>query len=76
MQYFKNQIQQLKLANANLGDRKPIIIGHFNLNEERKYDHEYSHKAYYELLIEAFDPLELIQVNDFNTWTRNVNGVQ
>ena len=61
-------------ANANLGERKPIIIGDFNLNE--KYDHEYSHQAYYDLQNEAFEPLSLFQVIDFHTCTRNVNGTQ
>ena len=76
LDYFKNQIRLIKPALNNLGTRKPIIIGDFNLNEDRKYDHEYSHRAYYEILTEAFDPQGLIQIVNFNTWTRNVNGIQ
>ena len=70
VEYFKNLINLIKLALHNLGNRKPIIIGDFNLNEEQKYDHEYTHRAYFEILNETFDPMGLIQMVDFHTWSR------
>ena len=51
-----------------------MIIGDFNRNEEMKYRPDYSHKHYYEHLIEIFDPLSLIQMVKFKTWSRLVNG--
>ena len=52
-----------------------LILGDFNLNETMKYTNNYSHKAYYDELSQAFDPLGIIQLVDFVTWKRLVNGV-
>ena len=51
-----------------------VILGDFNLNETMKFSNDYSHKHYYNELNFAFDPLGLIQLVDFNTWRRLVNG--
>ena len=51
-----------------------MVLGDFNLNEEMKYNNEYSHKSYYDELNLTFDPLGLIQLVDFETWRRVVNG--
>ena len=57
------------------GEMKLIILGDFNLNENMKYQQDYSHKAYYEELMQTFEPLGLIQLVNFETWRRLVNGV-
>ena len=53
---------------------KIVILGDFNLNEEMKFSNTYSHKSYYDELNLAFDPMGLIQIVDFTTWSRLVNG--
>ena len=58
----------------NWGGREPLILGHFNLDENKKYNIDYSHKAYFELLINTFEPAGLEQLIDFDTWARLVNG--
>ena len=54
---------------------KTVIIGDFNLNEDLKFSNEYSHKSYYDELNQVFDPHGLVQLVDFTTWRRLVNGV-
>ena len=53
---------------------KLIILGDFNLNEELKNSNDYSHKNYYDELEEVFSPLGLVQLVEFETWRRSVNG--
>ena len=72
--YFKIQLGLIKQATESAGNIRVMIIGDFNLNEEMKYRPDYSHKHYYEDLIEIFDPLSLIQMVKFKTWSRLVNG--
>ena len=52
-----------------------LLLGNFNLNEEMKYRRDYSHSAYYNELIETFDPLGLVQLVDFTNWRRLTKGV-
>ena len=54
---------------------KIIILGDFNLNETLRYSNDYSHKSYFDELNPVFDNLGLIQLVDFITWRRLVNGV-
>ena len=70
-----NQLRLLKNAVADARNHSCIILGDFNLNEEMKFRHDYSHKAYYDELITAFDPLDLVQLVNFETWKRLVHGV-
>ena len=49
-EYFINQLKLMKDALVNLGQRIPIILGDFNLDENKHYKVDYSHRAYYELL--------------------------
>ena len=56
------------------GGAKFLILGDFNLNEEMKYKSDYSNNAYFEDLNKTFDPLGLIQLVEFETWKRLVNG--
>ena len=51
-----------------------IILGDFNLNEDLKFNNDYSHKSYYDELTGVFDTIGLIQMVDFETWRRSVNG--
>ena len=72
--YFTTQLQLIKIAAEQRGDRKLVILGDFNLNEELKHCNDYSHKNYYDELGGVFDPLGLIQLVEFETWRRSVNG--
>ena len=42
--------------------------------ERKKYLNEYSHKLYYDDLEESVDNYGLIQLVDYDTWSRLVNG--
>ena len=61
----------------NLGGRELLILGDFNLDENKKYHQDYSHRSrtYYEELINTFEPAGLHQLVEFETWSRLVNGV-
>ena len=72
---FSKQLQLIKTAIEENQSVRPIVLGDFNLDENKKYLNDYSHRLYYEELIDTFDPLGLIQIVDFNTWSRLVNGV-
>ena len=50
------------------------MLGDFDLDEKKKYKNDYAYKSYYEFLNEYFDPLNLIQLVEFETWSRLVNG--
>ena len=49
-------------------------MGDFNLDERKRLNNEYSHKVYYELLDQEFEQMGFIQVVNFTTWSRMVNG--
>ena len=42
----------------------------------KKYNINCSHKSYYELLVAIFVPRGLIQLVDFPTWSRTINGTE
>ena len=46
----------------------------FNLEESKRFNNDYSHEAYYELLDQEFEQMGLIQQVNFTTWSRMVNG--
>ena len=69
--YFKNQMEII--ANScNDASKKSIILGDFNLDENKKNCSQYSHSRYYDLLQNNFNELNLIQLIKFNTWSRLV----
>ena len=68
------QLQLIKTATDQRGSKNIVILGDFNLNENMKFSNEYSHKSYYDELNDKFDPLGLIQLVEFETWRRLVNG--
>ena len=74
----QNQLQffqaQLELMKSNTTP-STFILGDFNLDQKKIYDHSYSHKNYFASLDEAFSPLNLIQLVRFPTWSRTINGV-
>ena len=72
---FEKQLDLIKIA---LADKSltPIIIGDFNLDFRKETDPYYGHHVLYESLISTFEPLGLIQLINFETWTRFVNGVK
>ena len=50
-----------------------IILGDFNLDQNKHYDFNYSHKLYFEALKLAFEPLNLTRIVDFDTRSRIIN---
>ena len=48
--YFTSQLQLIKNAAEQRGNKKLVVLGDFNLNEEMKYNNGYSHKSYYDEL--------------------------
>ena len=65
----------LALINSN-SNQNSIIIGDFNLDYSKKYDISYSHKHYFTALEDALSGQNLIQLVNFPTWSRSINGVQ
>ena len=49
-------------------------MGDFNLDQGKNLDTDYSHKNYFVSLNEAFMPLNLIQLVNFETWSRVINN--
>ena len=72
-----NQIQffekQLDIIKSNFTS-STIVVGDFNLDQNKLFDISYSHKNYFTLLTETFTHLELIQLVRFPTWSRTINN--
>ena len=70
--------KQLDLVTIALNDKSmtPIIIGDFNLDFNKVYDPFYGHHLLYQSLHTSFEPLGLIQLINFETWIRFVNGIK
>ena len=64
---------QLLLIQTNITSNT-IILGDFNLDQNKIYNPNYSHKLYFEALNTAFQPHNLIQIVDFDTWSRIINN--
>ena len=50
-------------------------MGDFNLDFRKRYNINYSHKRYFENLNEAFEPHNLFQIINFNTWSRVIKNM-
>ena len=59
---------------SNAINNSTIVMGDFNLNYAKKFDMNYSHKNYFTKLNESFDSKDLIQIVNFDTWSRQING--
>ena len=51
-----------------------VILGDFNLDESKRHRFDYSNRQLFEELNSVFDPMSLIQLIKFDTWSRVVNG--
>ena len=51
-----------------------LLLGDFNLDWAKKHLDDYSHKNYFEDMDTRLDQFDLVQVVDFITWSRTVNG--
>ena len=69
---FSRQLEVISTA----VNRNTIVIGDFNLNHKKRYDVNYSHKNYFTKLNEAFESLDLIQLVNFDTWSRFINNIR
>ena len=72
--FFITQLSTIKNAIEESRERIPIVLGDFNLDENKKYRIDYAYRSYYESLDEHFDQLNLVQLVEFETWSRLVQG--
>ena len=70
-QFFEAQLHNIEPIITN----NTIILGDFNLDEHKRFEINYSHKHYFEALNNHFDRHNLIQIIDFDTWSRVVNNI-
>ena len=68
--FFEAQLNLIKLHTT----QSTIIIGDFNLDQSRSFDLSYSHKKYFEIMRATFQPINLIQLVNFPTWSRTINN--
>ena len=69
--FFESQLHIIKNA---LNDNC-ILLGDFNLDLNMKGIHRYPFKRYFEAMDENLGDFNLLQMVNFNTWSRVVNGV-
>ena len=70
--FFEMQIELIK----NATNPQTIIVGDLNLDYNKRFDVQYSHKHYFKILEELIDEKNLIQIVNFDTWSRNINNIQ
>ena len=56
-------------------NKNTILIGDFNLDYNKRSDIFYSHKHYFAALEATLNPFNLIQIINFDTWSRLINNV-
>ena len=71
-QFFEAQISSI----ANLITPNTILLGDFNLDHKKRYDINYSHKHYFTILNNLLQTSNLIQIVNFDTWSRFINNVK
>ena len=72
---FDVQINLISSAVVDSPNRIPLIVGDFNLDYNKIFNSEYQHKLLYQKLTNTFENLNLIQLVEFNTWSRLINGI-
>ena len=73
---FLNQIQIIKRAIEANPNKHPIVLGDLNLDFNKIYSSDYNFSNLYDNLLEVFEPLGLIQLINFETWSRFVQQVK
>ena len=73
---FQNQLMIIQRAILESPSKIPIIVGDFNLDYNKAYNHDYQFKGYFDLLNETFEPLNICQLVYFETWSRFVNKIK
>lgn len=73
-EHLKYQLDLIKTAVEENLSRKCIIVGDFNLDDDKRYQTDYVNRRLFEILNEYFDQLDLIQLVKFPTWSRLVNA--
>ena len=72
------KVTAAKLFVAQLGIVKmqlTIVVGDFNLDALMEMRSDNSYKDYYDKLLSVTPSTNLVQLLDFTTWTRTINGV-
>ena len=67
---FGYQLELIKNASTT----NTILLGDFNLDWSKYHSDDYSHKNYFSDMDQKLGASNLIQLVDFITWTRTVNG--
>ena len=68
--YFSYQMNQIRQAFTT----NTILLGDFNLDISKKGLHTYQFKSYFNCLEQALSEVNNMQLVDFTTWSRTVNG--
>jgi exonuclease III len=70
-EFFVYQMELIRIASTN----NTIVQGDFNLNLNKKGLHNYSFGSYFVCLDNVIEQTNMVQLVDFTTWSRKVNGV-
>ena len=73
---FRKQLQIIKRSMESTPNKHHIILGDFNLDYNKIYLSNYNFSSLYDELIEIFEPLGLIQMVNFETWSRFVQQIR
>ena len=75
-QHLQEQLTKISGMFNDLGERKILIGGDFNLDDSKRYAPDYRYKHLFEFQNQQNETLNLIQIIDFPTWRRIVDNVQ
>ena len=68
--FFRSQLELLNLVTTE----NCIILGDFNLNARMEHNLDYKQKSLLEPLINFVLSRSLVQIIEFTTWSRSING--
>jgi hypothetical protein len=70
-EFFVYQMELIRIASNN----NTVVLGDFNLDLNKKGLQNYPFASYFECLDNAFERINVVQLVDFTTWSRQVSGV-
>jgi hypothetical protein len=70
-EFFVYQMELIRIASNN----NTVVLGDFNLDLNKKGLQNYPFTSYFECLDNALERINMVQLVDFPTWSRQVNGV-
>jgi endonuclease/exonuclease/phosphatase family metal-dependent hydrolase len=69
--FFENQLKIIKTACTN----NTLLLGDFNLDWCKKELRQYAFRAYFDDMERVLSGSDLVQMVNFPTWSRTINGV-